>query len=352
VADHVMVFSPAPELTVTIEAGGSGDAATSPDIHLHAGGQGVWQARMIRSLGVEVVMCAMLGGEPGQVLRPLIVAEEIDLRAIEASERNAAYVHDRRDGTRRELARAPGEPLSRHTLDELYSLTLAEGLRARVSVLSGVQDIRVVPADVYRRLAGDLTRNGCKVVADLSGAYLNAVVVGRPALVKVSHEQLINDGRASDDSAESLVAAMRTLRENGAQSVVVSRADQPALAMVEDDVVEVQMPNLEAADSRGAGDSMTAGAAAVLAAGGELMHAIRTGAAAGALNVTRHGLGTGRADAITGLLERVRLTRFPSGEPVSDQEPEQARFTPSTPGRTPGQDHASPSELAERARPR
>jgi 1-phosphofructokinase len=347
-----MVFSPAPELTVTIEAAGPDDGRERPDIHLHAGGQGVWQARMIRSLGVDVVMCAMLGGEPGQVLRPLITGERIDLRAVEASERNAAYVHDRRDGTRRELARAPGAPLSRHTLDELYSLTLGEGLRARVSVLAGVQDTRVVPADVYRRLAGDLTRNGCKVVADLAGEYLNAVLTGRPALIKVSHEQLIRDGRASDDSAEALVSAMRTLRERGAESVVVSRGDQPALAMVEDDVVEVQMPNLEEADSRGAGDSMTAGVAAVLATGGDLMHAIRTGAAAGALNVTRHGLGTGRADAITGLLERVRLTRFPSGEPVSDEEPEQARFTPSTPGQAPGSDVASPSELADRARRR
>ena len=44
-----MVFSPAPQLTVTVEQGPDG-----PDIHLHAGGQGVWQARMIASLGVPV----------------------------------------------------------------------------------------------------------------------------------------------------------------------------------------------------------------------------------------------------------------------------------------------------------
>jgi 1-phosphofructokinase len=52
---------------------------------------------------------------------------------------------------------------------------------------------------------------------------------------------------------------------------------------------------------------MTAGVAAVLARGGDLAEAIRTGAAAGALNVTRHGLGTGRPDAIGELLGRVRL---------------------------------------------
>jgi 1-phosphofructokinase len=52
---------------------------------------------------------------------------------------------------------------------------------------------------------------------------------------------------------------------------------------------------------------MTAGVVSVLARGGELPDAIRAGAAAGALNVTRHGLGTGRADAIAELARRVRL---------------------------------------------
>jgi 1-phosphofructokinase len=34
---------------------------------------------------------------------------------------------------------------------------------------------------------------------------------------------------------------------------------------------------------------------------------VRTGATAGALNVTRHGLGSGRADAIAELVKRVRM---------------------------------------------
>jgi 1-phosphofructokinase len=352
VSEHVMVFSPAPELTVTIEAGGSGNDARHPDIHLHAGGQGVWQARMIRSLDVPVVMCAVLGGEPGRVLAPLIKAERIDLRAVQATERNPAYVHDRRDGTRKELARAPGVRLSRHTLDELYSVALAEGLRAPVSVLAGVQDAGVVPPDVYRRLAGDLSRNGCKVVADLTGEYLDAVLAGGLTLVKVSHDQLVNDARSGHDGAEALIAAMHALHEDGAESVVVSRADKPALALIGDEVVEVQMPSLEPADSRGAGDSMTAGVAAVLATGGDLVHAVRSGAAAGALNVTRHGLGTGRADAIEGLLERVKLVRFPSGEPVPEQDAGLARYTPSVARPVSTDDHASPSDLADRARPR
>jgi 1-phosphofructokinase len=88
----------------------------------------------------------------------------------------------------------------------------------------------------------------------------------------------------------------------------VSRAGAGALAYIDGRVYEVGMPKLTPAETRGAGDSMTAGVAAVLAQGGDLHRAVRTGAAAGALNVTRHGLGSGHVDAVRVLTDRVELT--------------------------------------------
>lgn len=311
-----MVFAPTPLLTVTIDK--PNDA---PELHLHPGGQGVWQARMVLSHGVDVVLCTALGGEIGQVLKPLLISEGVDLKVVTRdSGGSGGYVHDRREGTRREIVDVTGQPLSRHELDELYNLALGEGLRAAVSVLSGPNDPSLVPADLYRRFAADLGANGSRVVVDLCGEHLNAVLDSGVFFVKVSHEELIADGRAAGDEAEQLIAAMHELHASGAENVVVSRADQPALALVEGEVFEVLMPRLEAADPRGAGDSMTASVAAVVARGGDVHTAIRTGAAAGALNVTRHGLGTGRLDSITGLVDRVRL------EPAGVQP--QQRTTP------------------------
>lgn len=300
--ESVMVFSPAPQLTVTVEQGPDG-----PDIHLHAGGQGVWQARMITALGGRVTLCTALGGEVGRVLRPLISAEGIEVRAVEGGSINGAYVHDRRGGVRTEIAQSPGRPLSRHETDELYSVALAAGMGAAVSLLSGVPDPRILPADVYRRLAGDLRRNGARVAADLAGDYLTAVLEPGLTFLKVAHDELISAGRAAGDQLDQLARAVRQMRDSGAEAVVVSRADQPALAMLGDELLEVHMPKLEPADPRGAGDSLTAGAVAVLAGGGDLALAVRTGAAAGALNVTRHGLGTANVDAVREMIDRIEL---------------------------------------------
>jgi 1-phosphofructokinase len=69
----------------------------------------------------------------------------------------------------------------------------------------------------------------------------------------------------------------------------------------------VRMPRLEAVDTRGAGDSMTAGISAGLALGMSLEDAVKLGAAAGAVNVTRHGLGSGGGEAVRELSKRVEL---------------------------------------------
>lgn len=302
---HVVVFAPAPQLTVTVER-----QADTDEIHVHPGGQGIWQARMITELGSPVIMTAVLGGEIGQVLQALIGSEGIEVRAVTREATSGGYVHDRREGSRDEIAEVAGEALSRHELDDLYSITLAAALQSPVAVLSGPADHSVLPADTYRRLAADLGANGVKVVADLSGELLTAVLEGKPYFLKVSHEELIDDGLAKDDSDSELLAAMHKLRDDGAGAVLVSRADKGALALIDGEAYEVESPRLEVADSRGAGDSMTAGVAVVLAQGGDLATAVRTGAAAGALNVTRHGLGSGRAEGVRSLVDRVNLNRL------------------------------------------
>ncbi|WP_344934218.1 hypothetical protein [Actinoplanes nipponensis] len=48
-----MVFVPAPQLTVTLE-----QQHDKSELHVHPGGQGVWQARMITLLGAQVTLCS------------------------------------------------------------------------------------------------------------------------------------------------------------------------------------------------------------------------------------------------------------------------------------------------------
>jgi 1-phosphofructokinase len=303
----VCVFNPSPLFSVTIEAGADGE----PEVHFHAGGQGFWIARMVNRLGARALLCAPLGGETGVVLRTLIQHEGIALKALPAHGWNGGYVHDRRTGERQTLATMPSAKLSRHELDDLYDEVLVAALGAGVAVLTGPAEARVLAADTYRRLPYDLSRNGVAVVADLSGDALKAVN-GGVKFLKVSHHELIDAEYAEGESAASLAVGARRLRDaSGAENVVVSRAEQPALVLAEDRMVEVVAPNFEALDHRGAGDSMSAGLAVGCARHLDWESTLRLAAAAGALNVTRHGLGTGQSDSIEAIAERVDVRPRP-----------------------------------------
>jgi len=317
---EVTIFAPSPILTVTVEDNPEGD-----EIHVHAGGQGVWQARMLLRLGVSVTMCCVLSGETGVVLRHLLEDERIAVESVDRAGRGAAYLHDRRSGERREIAAEPGNPLGRHELDELYGIVLREALGSRVTILSGPADGASLPADTYRRLAADLRAAGATVVADLSGPRLEAVVAGGVHVLKVSDAELAADGLLGGEGAAAVVAAMRGLRERGAATVIVTRGGDPLLLLDEHGVLEVAAPRLEVADARGAGDSLVAGVVAGLARGEPIREAITLGAAAGALNVTRHGLGSGDPEAVARLRRGVMIREL---QPVGANRAVSGRVSP------------------------
>jgi len=300
-------------LTITIEAG-----TDRPEVHLHAGGQGFWVARLAATLGAEVTLCCALGGEPGRVLRGLIQAESIELRAAAGGTPNGVYIHDRRSGTRAEVVSVDSRQLERHATDELYGIALGAGLDADVTMVTGCQPTDIVDREIYRRLVTDLRANDKLVIADLTGAPLRAALSAGVELLKLSEEELVSEGYAASDEPTEIVAGARRLHAAGAHRVLISRGSSPAVLIdgaTEMRAVELVPPVFEALDHRGTGDSMFAATGVGLARGMSMIDALRLGTAAGALNATRRGLGSGTREEIERLAAHVAV-RPRDGLPV------------------------------------
>jgi 1-phosphofructokinase len=208
-------------------------------------------------------------------------------------------------------------------------------LEGRVCVLAGAPE-HVVPADTYERLARDIRTNGKTVVADLSGAQLRAALRGGLDVLKVSHDELVEDGWSRSERLDDLLAAVDDLGAHGSETVVLSRAEEPAIARLGAATLEVTAPHLTPIETRGTGDSMTAGIAAGIARGLAIAEAVKLGTAAGAMNVTRHGLASGDRRSIELLAKHIELRPL-RARTDADVEPAPT---------------ASPDELAARARPR
>lgn len=305
----VCVIAPTSVLMVEIEnATGSDDADPSrAEIHVHPGGQGLWVASMARALHARVSVCGPFGGETGAILRQLAQSDGLEVTAIEDAEGSAARVHDRRSGERDEIASMPAQALQRHETDEFFGAALVAGTEADVCVITGAQPADVLGADFFARLAHDLLAGDALVVADLSAEAALQVAAQGPAVLKMAHDEVTAAGLADGDTVVHLHRAAQDLVAQGVGTMVVSRADEPTLVVRPEGSWLVHTPALSTVDHRGAGDSMTAGIAVGLGRGLPVLEAVRLGAAAGALNVTRRGLGTGRRAEIERFARRVEI---------------------------------------------
>jgi len=303
-----VVVGPLCFLTVTIE---SDDQPQR--VHLHPGGQGFWIARMIQALGATPVLVSPVGGEAGLVLTHLIPTWGVTFRGVQMSGASPTQVHDRSSEVRVELVAISEPALDRHEQDDLYGAVLEAALSADAAVITASIEGTVLPDHSYQRLVADLRSRDVAVFGDLHGDALRAALADDNAdelpsfdTLKVSEDDLIADGWSIQSELDSIRAAQRLQQRTGG-AVVVSRAGDPAIAAVDGRVVRVIPPELSVVDHRGAGDSMTGAIVAGRVQGLDHLSAIRLGAAAGAGNVTRHGLGTGNPGLIDELVDLVAI---------------------------------------------
>ena len=298
---RLAVFGPHPLLTITIERRGDDD-----DVHVHAGGQGVWSSRVAGGLDAWPVLCGFAGGETGAVVKALLARMPGERRLVSTEAATGCYVTDRRSGERRLLAtRLSGAP-SRHELDDLVSVTCAAALDSDALLVCNPFPPQTVAPEAYATLVGDVAADGTRVLVDLSTPRLDAVLEARPDVVKLNDWELAEYVCGPVDGARLRASAERLL-EGGARAVIVTRGPEPALVLTEDRAWELAPPRFERGSREGCGDAMMGGLAAALVTGRSWEEALVLGAAAGAANFLRHGLGSVAADVVAQLAARVEL---------------------------------------------
>jgi len=309
---RVALFAPHPLLTVTIELEGD----ERQQIHFHAGGQGAWAARMVAHMGATPVLCGFIGGESGELLEGLL-AKSIapgELRIVRSSASSGCYMTDRRKGERKLLAMTLSEPPSRHELDELFSLTCAEAIKCGWLIVTNPMPGSSLPLEIYGDLVADAKANGCRTLVDLSSPRMDSALRGSPDVAKLNDWELAEMVRGPVSQPEQLLAAAGRLREMGARTAIVTRGEQPALVLGEDGPAWLTPPRFEHGYREGCGDTMMGAMTAAWALGESFDRALEVGAAAGAANFLRHGLGSASREVVERLVDSVTLE--PWGQPA------------------------------------
>src|ERR1035441_2830789 len=272
----VAIFAPNPLLTVTLEIEGE----ERESVHFHAGGQGVWVAGMARCMGSSPVLCGLLGGESGELLRPLIdKATGGHPKWVQSAGASGCYVTDRRTGHRELLAMKLSDPPSRHELDELFSLTCSQALSCGWLVVTNPMPGESLPLEIYGDLVADARAGGARTLVDLSSPRLDGALAARPDLGKGNDWEL-------------------------------------ALVLHGEEVWRLSTPRFEHGFREGCGDSMMGALAAAWASGASFERALVLGAAAGAANFRGPGHGHASREVVEQPADAVRLEPWPIGVDV------------------------------------
>jgi 1-phosphofructokinase len=305
----VALFAPHPLLTVTIEREGD----ERQPIHFHAGGQGAWVARMVAHMGATPVLFGFLGGESGQLLEGLLqqTISPGEMRIVTSASASGCYVTDRREGERKVLAMTLSDPPTRHELDELFSLTCAEAIACGWLIVTNPMPGDALPLEIYGDLVADAKANGCRTLVDLSSPRMDSALRGGPDVAKLNDWELAEMVSGPVSEPAQLLAGAERLREMGAGTAIVTRGEQPALVLGDDGPQWLTSPRFEHGYREGCGDSMMGAMTAAWALGESFERALAVGAAAGAANFLRHGLGSASREVVDRLVGSVTLEPWP-----------------------------------------
>ena len=274
------------------------------------GGKGLNAARAAATLGGSVTAVGIVAGRAGDWIVDRLAALRIEARMARASgeTRTCISVLDRSSGVMTEFYERGVEidPAAWDALEAIVGSELDKGDVAAIA-LSGSLPLGA-PSDGYGRIAriAAARLRPVPVFADTFGPALAAVLVDRPAVVKLNADEAGLSSAMSVSDSSSAVEAGRVLRGAGAVWVVVTLGSAGAVVVGPDEQTHLLPPDLRGAYPVGSGDAFLGGLAVAYARDEPVVDAARLGLAAGIANAQVPGAGELNPAAIDEILEQIR----------------------------------------------
>lgn len=286
-----------------------GQVHRSEQVERLAGGKGVNVARVLKTLNEPALLTGFLGGRAGGFIAGELQREEIpfDCTAIRNESRTCIILDDCATRTQTVVNEA-GPEISEGEWQEFAAL-YARLLRSSEMVVITGSLPTTLAAAVYSRLISTANEMSRPVLLDTSSDALRCGVGARPFFVKINGREAGELLKVQVNDFEEAKEAAGQLREMGARHAMITLGAQGALLNFDGCVYGIESPRVEARNSVGSGDAVTAGIAAGLMRGLAAEELAGLAIAAGAANALR---GAGRCEAhdIIELAKGVSLFRL------------------------------------------
>lgn len=275
-----------------------------------AGGKGLNVSKTATIAGADVLATGFVGGHAGAYITEAVEKQGVatDFIQVKGESRSCINIYDTVNKTQTEFLE-PGVVVSEEEQRAFY--LKFDQLLAKCDVVAMSGSVpKGIGTDMYPKLVAMAKAAGKKIIVDTSGALLEEVVKAKPNMIKPNIDEIrLLTGKQIIDR-EELIEAGIELQKSGIERVVISLGADGSLMFVDEGVYQAIVPKIDAVNTVGCGDCMTAGFAISFERGMTPQEALRFASATSAASAMREETGYFVTEDMESLFDKIEIKKL------------------------------------------
>lgn len=280
------------------------------------GGKGLNVSKPASIYGAEVVATGFVGGHAGAYIEDALKPFGIQgaFYHVAAESRSCINIWDEVNKVQTEFLE-PGFTLTEEDFAGFEEKFRGLVKEAKVVAMSGSVP-KGLDGTAYQRLVKIVKEAGIPVILDTSGRLLEMGIEAAPTMIKPNIDEIrMLTGKRCDD-LQDIIHAAKEIHAKGVKIVVVSLGADGSLAVGDEGVFRARVPKIQAVNTVGCGDSMTAGFAIGLSQGLSLPETLKLASAISAAAAMREETGFFVKEDMEALLPRIEIKEINTVHPA------------------------------------
>lgn len=274
------------------------------------GGKGLNVTRVINDLGEDVTAVGFLGGRNGNFISDKLDEIKINHRFINIKgETRDCIAILSKDNSQTEILEN-GPKISKKEFDKFLNEYINIIKDSDIICASGSLP-KNLDACTYFNLITIANKCNKKFILDSSGEFLKEGIKAKPYMIKPNKEELENIISCKINNDEELIKEAIKIHKMGVENVLISLGSKGALLVCSYGVFRAIIPEIDAVNPVGSGDSMVAGFAAAVDRGYSIENILKFASACGTANAMEMETGKVNINNVNNLMRNIKVEKLP-----------------------------------------
>lgn len=281
------------------------------DYQATAGGKGLNVSRVINLLNKKVTALGFIGGFSGDFILAELKKLEInsDFTRINGTTRSCLNIIDQNNNSIEVLESGP-------QISKQERLIFLKNFQEKINnfnliVLSGSLPAGV-GKDFYQKIIKIAKENNKKVILDSSGEALLEGAKAGPDIIKPNKSEVETAVGFAVESENDLIKAAEKMKSLGAINIALSLGKDGMYYITESEIYKVEVPEINAVNVTGSGDSLTAGLAVALEEELDIVEMLKLANACGVANALEKQTGFVQKSKVKKFIDRIKVSKINS----------------------------------------